>query len=255
MKSPPAQKVRNSRRFAAGDAFTLVELMVVIAIILILAALAFPVQQRMVGAAKSAVCMNNMRQYGVAVLNFVADNGGRLPNRSPEIPQDDRPPLAYAAWMKDYLGKPVSEHRCPLANAEDLKKTTGFGYVGSGPLTEYFPSLKNIPAPASKIVLAAEMFSMYDGFWVSGHFNRTVWGNGNGYANPEDEGTARRPQYHGSKEQRGLHMFLLDGHVELISAPDNDWGNSPTLGNATNGGYFYTSGQFSSLSRGKYVVH
>lgn len=237
------------------SAFTLVELMVVIGIILVLAVLAFPIQQRMVGAAKGAVCMNNMRQYGTAVLHFVADNGGKLPNRSPDIPDSERPDARYGNWVKDYLGKPPSAFRCPLANAADLKKTTGFGYVGSDPLAIYYHTLKGIPAPSSKVVLAAEMFSWGDAFWVSGHFNRTVWGNGNGLARPEDEGTARRPQYHGSKEKRGLHLFMLDGHVELVSAPDNDWNNSPTLGNATNGGYFYTSGQFSSMKDGRLTAH
>jgi prepilin-type N-terminal cleavage/methylation domain-containing protein len=56
----------NSRR----PAFTLVELLVVIAIIGILVALLLPAIQAAREAARRAACMNNLRQFGVAIQNF-----------------------------------------------------------------------------------------------------------------------------------------------------------------------------------------
>jgi len=232
--------------------WTLVELLVASVLVLLVLSLLLPVFSKVSEAAKASSCAGNMRAYGTAVLAFVADNNGTLPDRRTEVA--NKPDLRFGSWVQPYIGRPMSEFRCPNATAAERRLSGGFGYTGNGGLTEWFPSLKDIPAPLGRVVLAGEMYSWVDGFWVSGHFNRTVWGNGNGGASPDDEGSARRPQYHGSYKDRGLHLFFLDGHVERVSAPGNDWGKGPTLGNATNGGYFFTTSQFSSLKRRTMVV-
>lgn len=55
-------------------AFTLVELLVVITIIAILAAILFPVMASAKNAAKTTVCLSNMRQIGVAAQLYLSDN-------------------------------------------------------------------------------------------------------------------------------------------------------------------------------------
>jgi prepilin-type N-terminal cleavage/methylation domain-containing protein len=70
-----------TRRSVTRAAFTLVELLTVIAIIGILADILIPVTGKMRSAAAKAACTSNLRQLAIASLGFAVDHKHQLPTR------------------------------------------------------------------------------------------------------------------------------------------------------------------------------
>jgi prepilin-type N-terminal cleavage/methylation domain-containing protein/prepilin-type processing-associated H-X9-DG protein len=67
------------RRPARVDGFTLMELLVVLALVAILSALAYPVYQRVIQSGRATGCVSNLRQISVALGAYLADNNNVMP--------------------------------------------------------------------------------------------------------------------------------------------------------------------------------
>jgi prepilin-type N-terminal cleavage/methylation domain-containing protein/prepilin-type processing-associated H-X9-DG protein len=83
--------------------FTLVEMLVVIAIIMVLAALLLPALERIGQRADQVKCMNNMRQIGMAMITYASDNKGRMPVRGYAEAVDFANPSAPTNWLAQIL--------------------------------------------------------------------------------------------------------------------------------------------------------
>jgi prepilin-type N-terminal cleavage/methylation domain-containing protein len=91
------------------DAYTLLELLVVIALVAMLAALLLPILARAKEKARSSQCTGNLRQWGLAYEMYAADNGDFLPRRGQGVQTlavIDRPDDWFNA-LPGYFGLPT----------------------------------------------------------------------------------------------------------------------------------------------------
>lgn len=123
---PPGQFVE---RVAAGRrAFTLIELLTVIAIIAILAGILIPVVGRVRESARNSQCASNLRQIGMGMSLFSTDNDGMLPP-AVGIPSGEAVEVQWTKWLDDYLPQQSTsatarEHPiflCPSTDYEGLE--------------------------------------------------------------------------------------------------------------------------------------
>jgi len=191
--------------------FTLIELLVVIAIIAILAAILFPVFARARENARKANCLSNMKQLGLAVMQYAQDydevlpptyNGGSttytLPNGNQHTGAVLWPTLLYP-YVKN-----TGVYVCP----SDPKKWTGTytGEMSYGMNTfQKGMALATITNPSETMFLAE-----------AGGGDSYVLDGDPGGTNEEMLGSAAYPMVprHGD----GLTSLFCDGHAKWMPA-------------------------------------
>ncbi len=136
--------------------FTLIELLVVIAIIAILAAILFPVFQKVRENARRASCQSNLKQIGLAVVQYTQDADEKFPNGTIA---DDYHPYGWAGQIYPFV-KSVGVFQCPddsghagkyVSYGYNENFVTGQGSPGGTTLTP--TSLSNLTASANTVML------------------------------------------------------------------------------------------------------
>jgi prepilin-type processing-associated H-X9-DG protein len=119
-------------RRARRSGFTVTELVIVVGLIAVLAALLFPVLAKVRAASHQAVCLSRLKQMGTAWTMYVAEHGGRVPEYVWQTPA--APDVAYAGYWFGVLNRYDVKGDaliCPAAS-EPTASAQGRGYGGAG---------------------------------------------------------------------------------------------------------------------------
>jgi len=210
---------------AGGKAFTLIELLVVVTIIALLAALSLPAISKVLVTAKQTACASNMRQIGLAMMAYAADNDFTLPETSHTA-------SAGKTWiyvLASYLDHVDKVRICPADPKGPERLAAGgtsyvlnsflfvpemdpFGEVTGGPSND----LSALTSTSSTMMafVCSDTTGVSDG---NDHTHSTGWSSWSAVAQDiaPDRFTASRRPDHSSGSSNYLYA---DGHVEKHAA-------------------------------------
>jgi prepilin-type N-terminal cleavage/methylation domain-containing protein len=222
-------------------AFTLVEVLVVIAIIAVITAIAFPTYRTLIARADSAKSLSQMRSIGVAAITYSADNGMKLPTA---FDWPDRGRIyEKPGWVAGTIGKDWSDDMWiwALVNRQNLpleaftspqanKQLKALGYepwpafmLNQVPTLEetttnkaFFSSLAKYSSPEKTILLSQVAFN-------STTIAHRSWAHCNYWG---DWGIMHAVENQKSGMKKS-HYIFVDGHAETL-APEETVGAKTT---------------------------
>jgi prepilin-type N-terminal cleavage/methylation domain-containing protein len=225
--SPAGQSATHRRQ-----GFTLIELLVVIAIIAILAAILFPVFARARENARRTSCVSNLKQMGLAFMQYTQDYDEMLPNNyadlGPGQPGGAWAPGSPNRWFWPQILHPYHKSeqifRCPSSSYTDRPQNGHYGansWIITSPTSP--PSAFNL----ARISNSAGTYTAMD----SGSYNigaflaRTPQSGfylpGTGELGLTHVGTLSSPQqtdFQSGRHFSGVSVCFADGHAKWLKS-------------------------------------
>lgn len=212
-------------------AFTLVELLTVIAVIGVFAGIAVPVISHARVSANRAQCSSNMRQIGLALLAYASDHRGVLPpttHTTAGLGIDGR----YESWiykLSPYLGDTDAVRICPADNDTRRKRILENDGLTSYVLNDLifdpedgapaYNHLNRIPHPSRTMTL----FVVSDDRAINRGWDHAHCGDWTSWPAilADIEPDRHRAGARAPDRLKGSANYLfIDGHVETIEARD-----------------------------------
>ena len=170
------------------EAFTLVELLVVITIIGILIALLLPAVQKAREAARRTQCSNNLKQLGIAAMNFQSHNLRFPPGYLGEMPQGRGSPTcnsqftgclpylaAYMEWstVSDIMDTDIASHG--NISILDVKKSGDSWWARTKAWTMSQVKIGSFVCPSDEPYAKHSPFICIDFYYTPGYINAVAY--------------------------------------------------------------------------------
>jgi len=199
--------------------FTLLELMVVIAIITVLAALLVPSLKEAREKANRAKCMNNLRQVGLSIEYYKEDNDQSYPIKAPTSFNYGQKTVYMGILGSNYLRANFGVFKCPSNRNlyDSSNRTNSLGQIDYEINSGIYSMKANGTNGFNHGPLGNEMITqptlavvIYD--WPGPNFYPEMGG-------PLNPDTYPRPHASG-----GINAYFVDGHSAWISVEEaDDW--------------------------------